>query len=166
MSSRSIAHAGSKSLMNLYDEFRALVESLDEAKAQYALCGGLAMAVHGKVRATIDIDMLVPPESLEIVTSVCRKCGFTIEAKAMTLAEGRIQMKRLTKAEVGYDDALSVDLLVVSHVVRDAWEQRQTLQWEGRSLVVASREGLISLKRLRGSGQDLDDIAWLEASRD
>jgi hypothetical protein len=36
------------------------------------------------------------------------------------------------------------------------------VEWEGRHLSVISREGLISLKLLRGSGQDMDDIARLK----
>jgi hypothetical protein len=36
------------------------------------------------------------------------------------------------------------------------------VRWERGEVWVVSRQGLVSLKRLRGSGQDQDDIRRLE----
>ena len=44
-----------------------------------------------------------------------------------------------------------------------AWQTRIDTEWEGRSVTVVSRAGLIGLKRLRGSPQDIADIGLLEA---
>jgi hypothetical protein len=44
----------------------------------------------------------------------------------------------------------------------NAWQTRTSTEWEGHSVPVVSRAGLIDLKRLRGSPQDLADIAVLE----
>ena len=41
------------------------------------------------------------------------------------------------------------------------WDSRIRADWEGRKLGVVSRDGLIALKELRSSGQDLDDIRHL-----
>ena len=46
-------------MLDLYEEFLGLVEGLDQRSIDYALCGGLAVAVHGSPRSTIDIDLLV-----------------------------------------------------------------------------------------------------------
>ena len=51
--------------MSLLKELSALVSALDENEIEYAVCGGLAMAVHGFARATLDIDLLIRPESLD-----------------------------------------------------------------------------------------------------
>ena len=153
-------------MIDLYDELRALIRSLNDARAPYALCGGLAMAVHGKVRATIDIDLLVPPQELEEVKAVCHSRGYAIEAMPMLMASGQVPIVRLTKIETRSGDSLSVDLLVVTDSTTPAWSNRQQVTWEGHSLSIVSRQGLIALKRLRGSGQDLDDIAWLEETSD
>lgn len=48
----------------------------------------------------------------------------------------------------------------------EAWQSRQALAWEGGTVRVVSRQGLIALKSLRASGQDLDDIALLEDDND
>ena len=45
---------------------------------------------------------------------------------------------------------------------RNAWQTRTSTEWEGHSVTVVSRAGLIDLKRLRGSPQDMADIALLE----
>lgn len=60
-------------------------------------------------------------------------------------------------------ETLSVDLLIVGEALENAWLTTQRISWEGSEL---AREGLIEMKRLRGSGQDLEDIEWLEGQRD
>jgi len=55
--------------LDIYDELRKLISLLDEHEINYALCGGLAMAIHARARSTIDIDMLILTESLEKVLS-------------------------------------------------------------------------------------------------
>jgi len=46
-------------MIDLLAELRSVISSLDIAGIPYALCGGLAMAVHGFPRATVDIDILI-----------------------------------------------------------------------------------------------------------
>ena len=50
--------------MDLHQELVQLIDALEAAGAEYALCGGLALAVHGHPRFTKDIDLLVPAEAL------------------------------------------------------------------------------------------------------
>jgi len=57
---------------------------------------------------------------------------------------------------------LVLDVIEVGPGATDAaWQTRTSAQWEGQSVTVVSREGLIALKRLRGSPQDVADIATL-----
>ena len=51
-------------MLDLYEELRRLIAALDEHKIEYALCGGLAMAIFDRPRATVDIDLLIEAESL------------------------------------------------------------------------------------------------------
>ncbi|XOF34874.1 MAG: hypothetical protein ACL93V_06190 [Candidatus Electrothrix sp. YB6] len=44
-----------KLFMDLFEEFAQLVNELNREKVDYALCGGLAMAVYAFPRATLDI---------------------------------------------------------------------------------------------------------------
>ena len=42
-------------ILNLLTEFQNIVNSLREEKIEYAICGGIAMAIHCYLRATVDI---------------------------------------------------------------------------------------------------------------
>jgi hypothetical protein len=51
-------------VLTLESELREVVRRFNKAKVEYALCGGMALAVHGYPRFTKDIDFLIAPESL------------------------------------------------------------------------------------------------------
>ena len=46
-----------------WEDVKRLARYLDEAGAEYALIGGYALATHGLVRLTEDIDILVDPSA-------------------------------------------------------------------------------------------------------
>jgi hypothetical protein len=142
---------GRSTMLDLYDELRALVSRLTEAQVEFALCGGLALAVHSVPRATVDIDLLVPVASLEGVKSVARSLGYRIEATPMVLGHGSVEIHRLSKPDPEGEDILSVDLLVVTPPLQEAWSSREEREWEHGRLPVVSRRGLILLKSLRAA---------------
>lgn len=153
-------------MLDIYDELKALISRLDEHHLAYALCGGLALAVHGVARATIDIDILISLDSLTTAKSVARQLGYTIEAAPMSFAGGTVEIRRISKVDAASGDILMLDFLLVTPALANVWETRVELEWEQGRLWVVSREGLIALKRLRKSGQDLDDIARLAEDSD
>lgn len=148
-------------MLDLVEELEELVAALDQAGLDHALCGGLALAVHGFVRATVDIDLMVPADQIESAEAVARSLGFDLPAAPMSFAEGAVQMRRLSKEDPELGDVLSVDFLLVTPAVAAMWATRARVPWRGGSLNVVSRSGLIDLKRLRDSGQDREDIAKL-----
>ncbi len=148
--------------LDIYDELRKLISVLDEHEIDYALCGGLAMAIHARPRSTIDIDMLILSESLEKVLPIAFELGYNIRGKDLSFANGVIEIRRVSKIDPESGDPLSLDLLLVTPKIFPIWESRTTANWEGGKLSVVSRNGLISLKELRGSGQDQDDIKALQ----
>ncbi len=149
-------------MLDLYDEFAVLIGSLEAAGAEYAVCGGLAMAIHGLPRATIDVDLVVPPSAAERVLACARDLDYTLPADPMSFASGAVEIRRVTKIDAGSGELLSLDLLLVTPAIDHVWRERTRVRWEQGELWVVSREGLASLKRLRGSGQDQDDIKRLE----
>lgn len=151
-------------MLDLYDEFKAIITALNEREIDYAVCGGLAMAVYGLARATVDIDLLIPAERFADVKAVVSALGYTIEANPMTFAKGAVEIRRLSKLDAETGIVLSLDLLLVTPQIEAVWKSRTQVDWEIESLPVVSREGLIALKSLRGSGQDLDDIKRLQES--
>jgi hypothetical protein len=149
-------------MIDIVDELRALVTKLDQHHIEYALCGGMAMAVHQIPRMTIDIDLLITQESQASVMVIAKELGYTIRGMDMTFAGGAVEIRRVSKIDPEAGDLLSLDFLLVTKDIRAVWDSRIKSEWEGGTLSVVSREGLIALKQLRRSGQDLDDIKALE----
>ena len=152
--------------MDLFEELTQLCLRFEAAGIEYALCGGLAMAVYAFPRSTLDIDIMIEAESLEGAKQVGRDLGFGIDAGLMTFRGGAVHIHRLTKIPHGSPDPLVLDMLLVTPPVRPVWETRQRVSWEGGELPVVSPQGLIQLKSMRGSGQDRDDIEHLRSMID
>ena len=154
-------------MLDIYNEFRRLVEVFDARKVEYALCGGMAMAVHKRPRMTIDIDILIPPEFLERVIPIANELGYNIRGKDLSFANGAVEIRRVSKIDAASGDLLSLDFLLVTPQLKSVWASRVISEWEGGTFSVVSREGLVAMKQLRKSGQDLDDIKALsEGGRD
>jgi hypothetical protein len=149
-------------MFDLYDEFSNIIGALEAAGVEYAVCGGLAMAVHGFPRATIDVDLVVPPNAADRVLACAHNLDYIIPAYPMSFADGAVEIRRVTKIDAASGDLLSLDLLLVTPAIERIWNERTRVRWERGELWVVSRQGLVSLKRLRGSGQDQDDIERLE----
>jgi hypothetical protein len=148
-------------MFDLYEELRKVISAFDKNQIDYALCGGLAMAVYDHPRATIDIDMLIPSEAFESIPEIAKQLGYTIRGLDMSFANGAVEIREVSKIHPTTGHVLSLDLLLVTPAIRDVWESRVEADMEGSKLSVVSRRGLIALKELRGSGRDLDDIAEL-----
>jgi hypothetical protein len=149
---------------NLFEEFRTIVAALGAARVPYAICGGIAMSIHTRPRATNDIDPLAPPAAVASIADSPLPCGFVRHERAPTqLANGEVVMHRLTKIGPGDPEVLLLNVIEVHPGATErAWQARMDSDWEGQSVTVVSRAGLIGLKRLRGSPQNIADIALLQ----
>lgn len=148
-------------MATLLDELSQLISALDANGIEYAVCGGLALAVHGFARATLDIDVLIQPESLERAYKIGAEKGFDIRGVDISFLERAVEIKRISKIDDN-GEVLSLDLLLVTPQVEDVWETREKVDFLGNRLCVVSREGLLKMKRLAGRPQDLADIERLE----
>ena len=134
-------------MLDLYDEFQKLITALNQRQIDYALCGGIAMAIYDHPRATVDIDLLIDSASLDELLTLVAKLDYTIRGLDMRFAEGAVEIRRVSKIDGQTGQVLSLDLLLVTPELQRVWESRVTANWEGGTLSVVSREGLISLKR-------------------
>ncbi len=145
----------------LFDELNSIVELLDEAGLEYAVCGGLALAIHGFPRATFDIDLLIEAESLEKSYELVAKIGYDIRGLDMSFKERAVEIRRVSKIDAD-GEVLSLDFLLVTPKVEDVWETREEYEWQGKDLWLVSREGLIKMKTLAGRDKDLIDLGRLK----
>ena len=146
--------------MTLFDELRSIVSALDAAGVEYALAGGLAVAVWGAPRATKDIDLLIQPNSLPRAMAAVRECGFTLEALPFEFKDGT-SLQRVNKVDV-QGNLVTVDFMLVDRNLEPAWAGRARLPFAGRDIVVVGREALIAMKALAGRPQDIADIQNLK----
>ena len=155
--------------LDIVAELQALVVALERERVEYAVCGGLALGLHGYPRMTKDIDLLVRPEQLAEAMRVAREQGFDVPARKMVfgLRTGhRREMQRLSKLDPTTQALLALDLLIVGPELESVWASRIRYDIQGVQLVLVSREGLATMKRIAGRRQDLVDLAKLEGTSD
>jgi hypothetical protein len=149
-------------MFSLPDELRELLGSFERRGVSHALCGGLALAVYGHPRSTLDIDLLILADDLDEALAAAAEAGFDTPAAAMEFAGGAVPMRRVSKYIPDLGEHVPLDLILATEATRTAWDSRVQAHWPGGALWVVSREGLIALKRLRNSAQDRADIEILE----
>ena len=148
--------------LDLRDELDALTKSLDAAKIPYAVCGALALAIHGHPRATKAIDLIVDPTRLEATKAVARTHRFNLEALPMTFSSSGITVHRLSR--VAGSQILMLDLVLGDEPLSAVWATREQRQTSRGPVWVVSRQGLVTMKLAAGRPQDLADLARLEGS--
>ncbi|HEX8897694.1 MAG TPA: hypothetical protein VF751_03270 [Chthoniobacterales bacterium] len=149
-------------MATLFEEFMALIAEFDRLRIPYAVCGGWAMAIHGALRATIDIDLMVQSDDLEMAWETAKSLGYNVEGLPLDLKDGAIQIRRISKIDPDRKQLITVDFLLVTDGTREVWAGRKTMPWKHGTISAVSREGLIKLKELSGRPQDLLDIQTLQ----
>jgi hypothetical protein len=153
--------------MDLTTELASIVDALDAAGLPYALCGGLAVALHGYVRATRDIDLLIRAEDCSAIIRTVGLLGFDIEGGVIPLGFGEeheLNVHRISRV-VGRE-LVTLDLVVVNPTLEPAWNSKSEVDWNGQRLWVVSRDGLGVMKRLSRRPQDLLDLEKLGIPHD
>lgn len=153
-------------MIDVYAELKRIINALDENKIEYAVCGGWAMAIHGVPRATVDIDLLIPADSLEKVFDIARSNDYWLEGLPMTFNNGQTEIRRISKIDDETGFVLTLDLLLVTPEIIDIWENKLIKPLENGSVSVVSREGLIKMKTMSGRMQDKADIEKLAEIED
>lgn len=152
-------------MATLLQELAEIISVLNHNEIEYAVCGGLALTIHGFPRATFDIDILIKPDSLEKAYKLAAEKGYDIKGLDMSFKERAVEIRRVSKID---DDGevLSLDLLLVTPQIEDVWETRETLLWENQDLWIVSQTGLIKMKQLAGRAKDLIDIDRIQNETD
>jgi hypothetical protein len=125
----------------------------------HALVGGIAVAAHGFVRATTDIDVVVPSlDLLEPLRTALTELGLLNATKAPTKFR-RIQILRALIPQGDDAELVVLDVLFAPQALADSIVTRiVTAEIAGDSVPIASVDDLILLKLLRDSPQDRIDI--------
>jgi hypothetical protein len=141
-------------------DFLDLLTALNVAEARFLVVGAYAVGVHGRPRATKDLDIWIEAsaDNARRVMHALRDFG----APLGDLAEGDLETPG-TGFKMGEPPA-RIDILTKIEGVRfeDAWPRRIETSFGSLTCGVIGRDDLLANKRAAGRPQDLADVAALE----
>lgn len=142
-------------------DFRDLLAEFNVQGVEYLVVGAHALAAHGHVRATKDLDVWVRPDprNARRVLKALKEFGTPLH----DLSETDLA-KEGTVFQIGVPP-LRIDLITAIDGVGfdEAWSERLQTRFADQPTAVLSRDHLIRNKRAAGRTQDLADVEWLES---
>lgn len=148
--------------IDLVAELHAISRTLREHEIPYAVCGGVAVTMHGATRTTKDIDLLVPSDRIQEVLEALRPLGYLFPALPMTFGKGtgrERSVQRVTKV-VG-EEHLVIDLIAAAAAFEGLLDDRLEVPLPEGPVCLVSLRSLATMKRLAGRPQDLADLIAL-----
>jgi hypothetical protein len=144
-------------------DFAEFIRILRRHRVRFLVIGGYAMAHHGLVRATNDVDVLVATDE----SNVARIRAATREFVGVEPNESALRPPR-GMFRIG-PPAAHVDVTTKIDGIADfdrAWKRRSKGEFFGVPVGYLSLEDMLRTKRAAGRPKDLGDVAWLvEASK-
>ena len=153
--------------MNLVDELYRVAAALRAANIPYAICGGVAVTIHGATRTTKDIDVLIEARDVGPVLVAVRPLGFVYAALPMTFDAGTERerhVQRVSKLEG--KEHLVLDLILADSAFAGFLEDRVDIALPDGVLTVVGRATLLKMKELAGRPQDVADLEKLARGDD
>ncbi len=155
--------------MIIYGE---IFKSFQKKKVKYVVVGGLALNLHGAMRNTADLDILVEmsDQNLKKIVTILKKYGYRVRQPIdpLGIADEKIRKEWVRKKHMKalnffLDDGLKeVDLIIESPVSFEKARKEMFRLRIGNIVVpVVSLEHLILMKRKAGRAIDKVDIADL-----
>lgn len=144
-------------------DFKDLLSEFNAHRVEYLVVGAYALAAHGRIRATGDLDVWVRPhpKNAEKVLEALVAFGAPLHD---------LSVEDLSRAGLVYQIGvapLRIDVLTGIDSVEfdDAWQRRISTTFSGQQVPVLSMADLIVNKRAVGRVQDLADLEWLEEAK-
>ncbi|MFO7972600.1 MAG: DUF6036 family nucleotidyltransferase [Desulfobacterales bacterium] len=143
----------------MLNRLKDVFASFQKHEVRYIVIGGIAFVLYGVPRATFDLDILIDatPENTQRLLDALLEAG--IGTASLTNVE-----EILSNEITIFKDRVRIDVQTSTPGLsfKDGWTHRNTLEYQGQSFYVVSREDLISSKKASGRTVDLDDVRLLE----
>jgi hypothetical protein len=153
--------------MNITHELLLLTDAFTRQGVSYALCGGLAVAIHGRPRLTLDINFLVPADQIESGLAAAASVGFDDPSGWITLPVNDHGIDRLFRVnKLDREDFLSLDLLEIHPPENPIFQNRETVEIGGQVIELLSRTALIQMKQSSKRLKDQLDVELLNDRAD
>lgn len=148
--------------MRTNPDFRDLLSSFNARGVEYLVVGAHALAAHGHVRATKDLDVWVrpTPENAARVLEALRAFGAPLADLSVDDMARPGTVFQIGVAPVRIDVLTAIDGVEFE----ECWLRRVSSRYADEVVHVLSREDLLRNKRASGRLQDLADVERLEGS--
>ncbi len=158
--------------------FEPVIAALNDAGVRYLVVGGVAVVLHGYLRVTGDLDLVVDlsPDNLGRALDALEAAGFRprppVPLRAFAdpaVRRSWIETKNLQVFTLWHPalPGFEVDLFVEEPFdVAAAWQRRVEVALATTVAPVVSFDDLVALKRRAGRPRDLDDVAVLLSLRE
>lgn len=146
-----------------------IIKELSKSQVRCSIVGGYAVALHGVIRGTIDLDLVLDHEEDQFVRceAVLLSLGFKsrlpVSAKEVFHFRKEYIQNRNLVAWSFYNpsDPLAVIDIVITHDLRQMKSIARKVK--NGSVPVISLQDLIAMKEASGRPQDIEDVKSLKA---
>lgn len=156
--------------MSLY---LSLFKALNDADVRYIVVGGIATILHGYVRATADVDLVVDlqiDEASKVISALTNE-GFKpkIPVQAMEFADEKKREQWITEKgmqvfSMYHPDRVSMTVDLFVHLpipYQELFQRSVIMDLDGIPVRVCSIDDLITMKQQAGRHKDLADLEQL-----
>ncbi len=145
-----------------------IIKSLNKHKVQYALVGGYAVALHGAVRGTVDVDFVIAlnqrsyQQTEKALNSIGLKSRLPISADdVFNFRDEYINNRNLIAwSFTNLDNPLEIVDIIITEDAKQIKSVTKT--FNGTKIKIAAIDDLIRMKKKSGRKQDIEDINALE----
>lgn len=141
-------------------DFRDLLAEFNARNVEYLVVGAHALAAHGHVRATKDLDVWIRPKLENASRVLAALSAFGAPLHDLTASDLATPgtVFQIGVAPIRIDVITSIDGVDFDK----AWVTRIQAPFADQVVQILSREDLIRNKQAAGRDQDLLDVKWLE----
>jgi len=148
----------------LNEDYKEMLQLLTDEKVKFLLVGAYAMAAHGYLRATMDIDIWVMPSPENAVAVIKALKSFAAPLHNLTLDD-------LQKSDIIFQIGVAprrIDIITGVDGLNFETAHLNSIETEVEGLVIRipSLEDLICNKKASGRTKDLADVEALEALKE
>jgi len=133
--------------------------SFQKHEVKYVVIGGIAAVLYGVPRATFALDILIEstPDNVQRLLDALLEAGL---GTASLISADELLANEITV----FNDWVRINVQTSTPGLRfeDGWQNRETMEYQGQTFHIVSKDDLIAWKRASGREVDLEDVRLLE----
>ena len=147
----------------MLNRLQGVFSSLESNEVRYVVIGGIAAALYGVPRVTLDLDILI-----EATAENAARLLKSFEEAGLGTVSLTTAKDLLDHEIIVFEDWVRIDVQTRTPGIQfdQAWKNREVMEYQGQKFYVVSRKDLIASKRASGRDVDLEDVRLLELDDD